>query len=108
MITDLLEALTIFCFGLSWPISIRKSIVSRTAKGKSLFFEVFLLIGYACGIVRKIIQVAGGSSGFMFYLSFFFYVLNFIEISVDVALYFRNKKLDAIADAQAAAQSGKN
>ena len=72
MITDLLEALTIFCFGLSWPISIRKSIISRTAKGKSLFFEVFLLIGYACGIIRKIIQVSEGSSGFLFYLSFFF------------------------------------
>ena len=58
MITDILEALTIFCFGLSWPISIRKSIISRTAKGKSLFFEVFLLVGYACGIARKIIQVS--------------------------------------------------
>ena len=45
MIVDLLEALTIFCFGLSWPISIRKSWISRTAKGKSLFFEVFLLVG---------------------------------------------------------------
>ena len=95
MLTDLFEALTIFCFGLSWPISIRKSYVSRTAKGKSLFFEVFLLIGYAFGIVRKIIQVAAlGSSGFIFYLSFFFYVLNFIEISVDVGLYFRNVRLD--------------
>ena len=93
-ITDLLEALPIFCFGLSWPISIRKSLISKTAKGKSLFFEVFLLIGYACGIARKIIQVANGSSGFIFYLSFFFYVLNFIEISIDVALYFRNVKLD--------------
>lgn len=103
MITDLLEALTIFCFGLSWPISIRKSLVSRTAKGKSLFFEVFLLIGYACGIVRKIIQTVDGSSGFLFYLSFSFYVLNFIEISIDVALYFRNRKLDAIADAKLAA-----
>lgn len=99
MITDLLEALTIFCFGLSWPISIRKSIVSRTAKGKSLFFEVFLLIGYACGITRKIIQVIEGSSGFLFYLSFFFYVFNFAAISIDVALYFRNKKLDELADA---------
>ena len=95
MLTDLFEALTIFCFGLSWPISIRKSYVSRTAKGKSLFFEVFLLIGYAFGIVRKIIQAeALGSSGFIFYLSFFFYVLNFIEISVDVGLYFRNVRLD--------------
>ena len=64
LITDLFEALTIFCFGLSWPISIRKSWVSRTAKGKSLFFEIFLLIGYAFGIARKIIQVSAmGSSG---------------------------------------------
>ena len=100
--TDFLEAMTIFCFGLSWPISIRKSLVSRTAKGKSLFFEIFLLIGYACGIARKVIQTVEGSSGFLFYLSFFFYVLNFIEISIDVALYFRNKKLDAAADAAAA------
>ena len=99
MIVDLLEALTIFCFGLSWPISIRKSWISRTAKGKSLFFEIFLLIGYACGITKKIIEAAGffgiaPKSGFIFVLSFFFYVLNFIEISIDVALYFRNKKLD--------------
>ena len=96
---NLLEALTIFCFGLSWPISIRKSWISGTAKGKSLFFEVFLLIGYGFGIFRKLIQVTAlGATGFLFFISFFFYVLNFIEISVDVALYFRNKKLDALAE----------
>ena len=39
-----------------------------------------------------------GSEGFLFFLSFFFYVLNFIEISIDVGLYFRNKKLDEAAD----------
>ena len=103
VLIDLFEALTIFCFGLSWPISIRKSYVSRTAKGKSLFFEVFLLIGYAFGIARKTIQVAalgyplegtGVLGTIIFILSFFFYVLNFIEISIDVALYFRNTKLD--------------
>lgn len=97
-ITDLLEALTIFCFGLSWPISIRKSYISRTAKGKSLFFEVFLLIGYLFGIIRKCIQWSGGESGLLFFLSFFFYVLNFIMISIDVGLYFRNVKLDRLAD----------
>lgn len=63
---------------------------------------MFLLIGYACGIARKIIQVVNGSSGFIFFLSFFFYVLNFVEISIDVALYFRNKKLDELADSQKA------
>lgn len=108
VLIDLFEALTIFCFGLSWPISIRKSYVSRTAKGKSLFFEVFLLVGYAFGIARKTIQVAAlgyplestGTLGtVIFILSFFFYVLNFIEISVDVGLYFRNTKLDKAREA---------
>lgn len=40
LVTDLLEALMIICFGLSWPISIRKSWTSKTAKGKSLFLNV--------------------------------------------------------------------
>ena len=44
MLTDLFEALTIFCFGLSWPISIRKSIISRTAKGKSLCHKSAVII----------------------------------------------------------------
>ena len=103
-ITDLLEALMILCFGLSWPISIRKSWVSRTAKGKSVIFEFFIWIGYIFGIVRKIILFANGSGeGFIFFLGWFFYVLNFVEISIDVALYFRNKKLDALAEGKVSA-----
>lgn len=96
---DLLEALTIFCFGLSWPLSIRKSWISRTAKGKSLFFQLFLLTGYAVGIVRKVIQtVVLNGSGFIFFLSFIFYVLNFIMIFIDILLYFRNTRLDKERD----------
>ncbi len=96
-VTELMEAVTILCFGLSWPISIRKSFISKTAKGKSLFFEVFLLIGYAFGIVRKLIQLyVLGCSGAIFFLGFFFYVLNFVEISIDVGLYFRNSKYDQV------------
>ena len=99
LITELMEAFTILCFGLSWPISIRKSLISKTAKGKSLFFEVFLLIGYAFGILRKVIQLTVlGCSDAIFFLSFFFYVLNFIEISIDVALYFRNCKYDRMVN----------
>lgn len=103
-VTELLEALTIFCFGLSWPLSIRKSFVSRTSKGKSLFFEVFILIGYACGIIRKIFQTTmpeetGAVMSFIFFLGFFFYVLNFIMIAIDICLYFRNTKLDHERDA---------
>ena len=101
MYMDLLEALTIFCFGLSWPLSIRKSWVSRTAKGKSLFFQLFLLVGYAVGIIRKVIQTVWlNGSGFIFFLSFIFYVLNFIMIFIDILLYFRNTKLDKERDSK--------
>lgn len=98
--TDLFEAITIFCFGLSWPISIRKSLKSRTAKGKSLFFEIFLLVGYAFGIARKCLMLTVlDAQGFLFYLSFFFYVLNFLEISFDLLLYVRNARLDKLRTA---------
>ena len=93
--TDLLEALMIICFGLSWPVSIYKSYTSRTAKGKSLFFEVFVWIGYVFGIMRKILQMnVGGDFGGLFYMGLFFYVLNIAEVSIDILLYFRNVKLD--------------
>lgn len=102
--TDLLEALMILCFGLSWPISIRKSIVSRTAKGKSVLFEAFIWIGYIFGIIRKFIllheaQAAGISEGWLFYFSWFFYFLNLVEISIDMILYMRNVRLDKRRDA---------
>ncbi len=96
LFTEILEAVMIFCFGLSWPVSIRKSWISRTAKGKSLVFEIFLLIGYVFGMTRKIIQWSCALTPitWTFLLSFAFYILNFVEISIDVCLYFRNVKLD--------------
>lgn len=103
--TDLLEALMILCFGLSWPISIRKSWVSRTAKGKSLFFEFFIWVGYIFGIARKVmLWSAGHGEGWLFYLGWFFYILNICEITIDMLLYFRNTKLDKIRDAQSEKQ----
>ena len=95
-ITDLLEAIMILCFGLSWPISIRKSWISRTAKGKSVVFEFFIWIGYIFGIIRKFIIWGSATSplDWLFYLSWAFYVLNLLEISVDMGLFFRNSRLD--------------
>ena len=102
MMTDLLEALMILCFGLSWPISIRKSWVSQTAKGKSLFFEFFIWIGYVFGIIRKFMlwNAATSPLDWLFYLSWAFYVLNLLEITVDMGLYFRNRNLDKAAEAK--------
>ena len=104
-ITDLLEALMILCFGLSWPISIRKSWISRTAKGKSLFFEFFIWIGYVFGIVRKFMLLSAATSpmGWLFYLGFAFYFLNMAEITVDMFLFMRNSRLDKEREA---AQTG--
>ena len=98
--TDLLETLMILCFGLSWPLSIRKSLISHTGKGKSLFFEFFIWIGYIFGIIRKFMlwHAATAPLDWLFYLSWVFYTLNFLEITVDMGLYLRNMKFDKAAD----------
>lgn len=93
--TDFLEVLMIICFGLSWPVSIYKSYTSRTAKGKSLLFEIFIWIGYVFGIIRKCIEMSSGLNfGWLFYLCLVFYILNIAEITIDILLYYRNVKLD--------------
>ena len=96
MVSDLLETLMIIGFGLSWPFSIYKSYVSRTAKGKSLQFEFFIWLGYIFGIARKFLLYYHATTPYdwLFFLSWFFYVLNLAEISYDMWLYTRNVKLD--------------
>ena len=97
--SNLLEALMILCFGLSWPMSVYKSYKSRTAKGKSLLFEVFIFIGYVFGIARKILQISmGEGNGWIFYMAFIFYIFNIALITIDMLLYIRNTRLDKLAD----------
>lgn len=90
---ETLETMMVICFFLSWPISIRKSWVSRTAKGKSMVFELFLLAGYLFGVASKVV------SGRVSYVVVF-YIINFIAISIDICLYFRNRRLDKLAEAE--------
>lgn len=78
------EALMVICFGISWPVSIAKSIKSRSTKGKSLLFMVFIDIGYIFGIVGKIL------SGNITYV-FIFYVINFFMVLTDILLYIKNR-----------------
>lgn len=85
--SELFEALMIICFGISWPIAIIKSLKSKTAKGKSILFILFILSGYGLGIISKLI------SGTITYV-FIFYVLNFVMVAFDASLYYRNSKLD--------------
>lgn len=73
-------------FGFAWPVNIYKSLKSRTAAGRSLTFQWAILFGYICGITHKILY----SNDFVLYL----YILNFIMVSIDTCLYFRNRRLD--------------
>lgn len=85
--SQIFEAAMIVCFGLSWPISVIKSWNSRTAKGKSIYFELLVLIGYLCGIAGKLI-----TRNITYVL--IFYIMNVLMIVVDMSLYFRNIRYD--------------
>ncbi len=91
---ELLEAAMIVSFGIAWPTAIAKSLRSRTAKGKSLFFLLIILVGYTFGIASKLV------AGTLTYV-LIFYVINFIMVAFDTVLYFRNRKLDRAHDAAA-------
>ncbi|MDR0530816.1 MAG: hypothetical protein LBG83_01950 [Oscillospiraceae bacterium] len=82
-----LEALMVICFGLSWPMSVLRSWRARTAKGKSLFFLCAIELGYAAGIVSKLLAEK------LTYV-FVFYGLNLLLVAADIALYFRNARID--------------
>ena len=91
---EIFEAIMVICFGASWPLSVYKSWKSRTTKGKSVLFEIFIFIGYVCGITGKLITHN------ITYV-FLFYVLNICMVAVDICLYVRNHRLDRAAERQA-------
>ena len=84
---QLFEAFMVISFGISWPVSIFKSLKAKTSKGKSLFFLVFIDAGYILGITSKFI------SGNITYV-LVFYIINTIMVTFDIILYFRNRMID--------------
>jgi Flp pilus assembly protein TadB len=96
-VPEFFEVCMIISFGLSWPVNIIKSLKARTAKGKSLFFLIFVLFGYLCGIAAKLLA---GTINYVLV----FYFINFFMVGVDFLLYFRNRILDRQQDALPNAQ----
>lgn len=82
------------CFGAAWPMNIIKSWRSRTAAGRSVTFQWAILVGYICGITHKLVY----SNDIVLYL----YILNFIMVSIDTYLYYRNRRLDREREAKGA------
>ena len=91
-LTVLLEAVMVACFGISWPASLLKSYRSRSTKGKSLFFLWMIAIGYAAGILWKLLEFQ--KTGSIKYPTVF-YVINLLMVLGDIVLYHRNKRLEA-------------
>ncbi|MDY0138394.1 MAG: hypothetical protein RBR50_01730 [Candidatus Izemoplasmatales bacterium] len=82
---DLFEILMLVCFGFAWPTSIYKSVKSKSTKGKSVLFLYVIISGYIFGIIHKIINDPDFVIGL--------YALNACMVSIDLLLYYKNKKL---------------
>ena len=97
---DLLEAVMVVCFGLSWPFNILKALRAKTAKGTSVLFMIFIDIGYIAGIVSKILLMLLGkfSGTWIAWLAFAFYIVNTAMVTFGIALYFKNKQLDRLRE----------
>ena len=80
----ILEAGMLFCFGFAWPFNIHKSYKARSNTGKSLLFLIVIWTGYLLGIFNKAISP---NTDFVLWL----YVLNISMVSIDIALFYRNK-----------------
>ena len=91
---EILEIIMIVSFGVSWPMNVIKSYKARTTKGKSLAFLLLILFGYVAGITSKFVNEAYMAAFAEKWYVLFFYVLNFIMVSVDLIMYIRNYNLD--------------
>ncbi|MBQ8885001.1 MAG: hypothetical protein IJY62_01310 [Clostridia bacterium] len=82
---QIFEFIMLACFGLSWPISVYKSIKSKSTQGKSFVFIIAIIIGYVSGIIGKIVNKQ------LTYV-LIIYCFNLIVVSVDLVLFFINCK----------------
>ena len=80
---SIFEIIMLVCFGAAWPVSIYKSWKTRQIAGKSLPFLLIILVGYAAGILHKLL--------FHFDLVIYLYALNAVMVSIDAGLYIRNR-----------------
>jgi len=78
---SIFEAIMLTCFGLSWPISIVKSLRTKVVSGKSPLFMAIICIGYLSGIVHKALYALDWV--------ILLYAVNMVMVAVDLALYYR-------------------
>lgn len=84
---NVLETIMLICFGLSWPISLVKNVKTKSAKGISLKFLIMIILGYIAGIIAKFLNHQVNYVLVM-------YFLNILIVSLNLAVYFINRKYD--------------
>ena len=82
---QIFEFIMLICFGLSWPISVYKSVKSKSTQGKSSVFIVAIIVGYISGIIGKIMN---NQLSYVLII----YCFNLIIVSVDLVLFYINRK----------------
>lgn len=85
---EVLEALMLVCFGLSWPVNAVKAWRAATAKATSPTFLALITLGYVAGISAKFV-----SGNITWVLGV--YIINLVALVVNILIYLRNRKLDA-------------
>jgi hypothetical protein len=92
------EGIMIFCWGISWPFAVRKTLRTRSVEGVSILFLWFVFVGYISGILFKIF--AARADGYVNPV-IILYIFNFTMIAIELVLYYkyRVKKADAALDA---------
>lgn len=86
-IKQISEAAMLLLFGISWPLNIAKSLKSKTANGKSIMFEICILVGYIIGLAGKLLS---GSITYVVAV----YVVDLMMVATDLILTLRNRRLD--------------
>ena len=96
--SEILEIIMILLFGASWPMNVIKSYKARSAKGKSITFLILIFVGYIAGIASKFTNEAYMASFSSKWYVLVFYFINITMVGVDIALYIRNRRLDAVKE----------
>lgn len=77
------EFAMLFTFGFSWPFAIAKTLKAKRVDGKSPLFMIIVLIGYACGIVARLVD-ADASNNWLVGV----YLIDMGLVSIDLTLYY--------------------
>ena len=81
-VSQICEIAMLCLFGCSWPFNIAKALRVKTAKGKSIWFEVLVLIGVLA-------------------YSVWFYLADLLMVAADMIIYCVNTRRDRLAEAAA-------